>query len=306
MALLITTSKNQLLDKKRKDNGGGATRWRIKIQTRSKYGLRVIHGDSASEAANEGSGSVGSIQTRCVDGKIQEKSRNVNDTLKQTEVQIGKEGIGTGSSILARTSPQDDEQLRRPLDITIKLKGSLRRSPRKKLNLVSKNVQEVAVQEDPCNENPNDATPMKTFKMQRPHEDEEGREQGRQSSFTELTEPLIDGNVEDHGMENATEVENMESTRRIHKKRKKTSGKELTKWKNRDIKLAVEIPEHIMRPGVKVPNVDNKSFDIAKDDHSEEAILEMGRMYRTHKHKIHKHFMKFKTKEEDCRIGLRK
>ncbi|KAF3430871.1 hypothetical protein FNV43_RR25600 [Rhamnella rubrinervis] len=40
----------------------------------------------------------------------------------------------------------------------------------------------------------------------------------------------------------------VESTRRIHKKRKKTSGKELTKWKNRDIKLAVEIPEHIMRP----------------------------------------------------------
>ncbi|KAF3443085.1 hypothetical protein FNV43_RR17006 [Rhamnella rubrinervis] len=107
-------------------------------------------------AANEGSGSVGSIQTRYVDGKIQEESRNVNDTLKQTEVQIGKEGIATGSSILARTSPRDDEQLRRPLDITIKLK-------------------EVAVQEDPCNENPNDATPMKTFKkMRRLHEDEEG------------------------------------------------------------------------------------------------------------------------------------
>ena len=31
-------------------------------------------------------------------------------------------------------------------------------------------------------------------------------------------------------------------------KHKKTIGKELTKWKNRDIKLSVDIPEDVMRP----------------------------------------------------------
>ena len=42
-----------------------------------------------------------------------------------------------------------------------------------------------------------------------------------------------------------------------------------------------------------------KAFDIERDGHSEEAILaEMGRFYRSHKHKMHKHFLKFKTKEE--------
>ncbi|KAF3445789.1 hypothetical protein FNV43_RR10966 [Rhamnella rubrinervis] len=40
----------------------------------------------------------------------------------------------------------------------------------------------------------------------------------------------------------------VESARRVHKKHTKTSGKELTKWKNRDIKLVVEIPEDMMRP----------------------------------------------------------
>ncbi|KAF3435121.1 hypothetical protein FNV43_RR22208 [Rhamnella rubrinervis] len=178
-------------------------------------------------AANEGSGSVGSIQTRCVDGKIQEESRNVNDTLKQTEVQIGKEGIATGSSILARTSPRDDEQLRRPLDITIKLKGPLRRSPRKKLNLRWQ-YKRILVMKTPMMQ-----PPMKTFKKMRlPHEDEEGVNKEDKVPSSSL-QPPIDGNVEDHGMENAS------------------------KWKIW------------------------KSFDIAKDDHSEEAILaEMGRIKR--------------------------
>ncbi|KAF3432504.1 hypothetical protein FNV43_RR27244 [Rhamnella rubrinervis] len=59
-----STSKNQATGQKiaaGKDNGGTSRATPVdggsKIQTRSKYGLRVIHGDSASEAANEGSGS---------------------------------------------------------------------------------------------------------------------------------------------------------------------------------------------------------------------------------------------------------
>ncbi|KAF3443653.1 hypothetical protein FNV43_RR13343 [Rhamnella rubrinervis] len=93
-------------------------------------------------------------------------------TLTQIEVQIGKEGIANASSILARTSPQDDEQVRRPLDSTIKMKGPLRRSPSKKLNM-------------------------------------DGNKENKVPFSTELTEPPINGNVEGDGMENATKVENM-------------------------------------------------------------------------------------------------
>ena len=39
-----------------------------------------------------------------------------------------------------------------------------------------------------------------------------------------------------------------DSVQRQHTKRRKTTGKELTKWKNRDIKLSVDIPEDVMRP----------------------------------------------------------
>ena len=39
-----------------------------------------------------------------------------------------------------------------------------------------------------------------------------------------------------------------ERVQRLPTKRKKTIGKELTKWKNRDIKLSVDIPEDVMRP----------------------------------------------------------
>ena len=35
---------------------------------------------------------------------------------------------------------------------------------------------------------------------------------------------------------------------KLHTKRQKTSGKELTKWKNRDMKLPAVVPQHIMRP----------------------------------------------------------
>ncbi|KAF3455359.1 hypothetical protein FNV43_RR05810 [Rhamnella rubrinervis] len=64
--------------------------------------------NSGNEESGSGSGS--SIQTRGIDGKIQQESKNVNDTLKQTEVQIRKEGIATTSSISAHTSPRDDQQ----------------------------------------------------------------------------------------------------------------------------------------------------------------------------------------------------
>ncbi|KAF3441094.1 hypothetical protein FNV43_RR15004 [Rhamnella rubrinervis] len=79
------------------------------------------------------------------------------------------------------------------------------------------------------------------------NEEEEGCEQGRPSSFTDFIEPPEDGDVEGDGMENATNLEYMESTRRVHKKRTKTTGQELTKWKKREIKLAVDIWEDIMR-----------------------------------------------------------
>ncbi|KAF3440575.1 hypothetical protein FNV43_RR18859 [Rhamnella rubrinervis] len=79
------------------------------------------------------------------------------------------------------------------------------------------------------------------------NEEEEGCEQERPSSFTDFTEPPEDGDVEGDGMENATDLEYMESTRRVHKKRTKTTGQELTKWKKIEIKLAVDIPEDIMR-----------------------------------------------------------
>ena len=40
----------------------------------------------------------------------------------------------------------------------------------------------------------------------------------------------------------------LDSVQRQHTKHRKTIEKELTKWKNRDIKLSVDIPEDVMRP----------------------------------------------------------
>ena len=44
------------------------------------------------------------------------------------------------------------------------------------------------------------------------------------------------------------------------------------------------------------------TFDIDGDAHNDVAILaEMGRMYRTHRYRLHRHFKKFGTKDEALR-----
>ncbi|KAF3445858.1 hypothetical protein FNV43_RR11035 [Rhamnella rubrinervis] len=177
-------------------------------QNQSKYGLRVIQGPSASEvkksvwinvrkvpAGNRGRGRGIMMPTRTSPRKFRKLPASVRDNPTTNDVAVDNERSGTGSFIQTRGSYAKIQEDKRVVIEKLKQnEGPLRRSPRKKLNLARETLQG----EDPSKSTPSDDLDEDAVA----YEDEEGCEEGRETSFTDRKEPPIDGNSD--GRDNAT------------------------------------------------------------------------------------------------------